>query len=651
MTHPLVSLGWTLLHFCWQAAAIAFVYWLADVGWAKASSQTRYLLALAAMLLMFASALATFGFEELRGYPGRSSSPGSFSSATLALVEKSIPADLTLTADATSAKAPLNFDRMLPWLDFAWLLGVVVLSARTIGGWWLIQRLRRSQLLQAPDAVRASLSRLCQRIGIVRPVTLRISECIPGPLTIGVLRSLIILPVSALMSLSPEQLEAVLAHELAHVRRADYFWNLVQTMVETLFFFHPAVWWIGRRLREERELCCDDVAVQLCADPLIYATALLRLEERRALQLNLAMALDGHKPWSGLRDRIARILGEQSKRTGGERRSRDLAAVPLVGVCSVLVLLLLPVPQIFAGLREPVPVRRAAVAMAPQRTPASATPDAVPTPPADRPVANPAPTPTQVEAPDTTAVTDTVPLISVEPADIATRVATNIATVAVDSADRNQGSGEGAGEGAGVGGPPDNVADTEQAQNTASPAGPDYIDKMRSAGYDAELGQYIAMKVQGITPEYAQEMANAGFGKPSAGELIAMKVQGITPKYVADLHAAGLEPRNFGELVSYKVFGITPEFVAGMKAAGFDSIQSQKLLALKVHGVTPEYAKKVKQQYPNATLDELVQLRIFHIDDAFLAAAKRHGFDSLSIEKLVQLRISGVLNEEDGDAK
>ena len=141
-------------------------------------------------------------------------------------------------------------------------------------------------------------------------------------------------------------------------------------------------------------------------------------------------------------------------------------------------------------------------------------------------------------------------------------------------------------------------------------------------------------------------MAKAGFGKPSADDLIAMKVQGVTPEYVSELRAAGLQPGSIGDLISYRIFGVTPEFLAGMKAAGFDSIPPKKLIALRVHGVTPEYARTVKQQYPNATIDELVQLRIFHIDDAFLAAAKRHGFTSLSIQKLVQLRISGVLGDE-----
>ena len=306
MNHHLESLGWTLVHFCWQAAAIALVYWLADAVLSKARSQTRYVLALGTMLLMLVSALATFAYEETRGDSEPSSSPGAFSSPAMATIGSSISSDLAplaglKTAGATTQPVLLHLSRFLPWLDVAWLLGVACLSTRTIGGWRLIQRLRRSALVEAPEAVYANFVRLCERLGITRQVSLRISQHIQGPLAIGIVRSLIILPASALMALSPEQLEAVLAHELAHVRRADYLWNLIQTMVETLFFFHPAVWWLGRRLRQQRELCCDDVAVQSCADPLVYATALLRLEERRSQQLSLAMALDGHRPWSGLR--------------------------------------------------------------------------------------------------------------------------------------------------------------------------------------------------------------------------------------------------------------------------------------------------------------------------------------------------------------
>jgi hypothetical protein len=515
--------------------------------------------------------------------------------------------------------------RILPWLDVAWLLGVACLSTRTIGGWRLIQRLRRSALVEAPEAACANFVRLCERLGITRQVDLYISQHIQGPLAIGVVRSLVILPASALMALSPEQLEAVLAHELAHVRRADYLWNLIQTMAETLLFFHPAVWWLGRRLREQRELCCDDVAVQSCADPLVYATALLRLEERRGQRLSLAMALDGHRPWSGLGLRIARILGE----TNGRTSSRELVPIPLAAVCAVLLLVLLPMPQLFAGLRKN---------MQAQIVPAVSAPPA-----------------TDLPAPETSVAQESSTASPVRPvaqASLAPAVEDDaVTTIATEDA---QGSGKGTGEGAGAGAGDGSGASGENAEQ-AAPQAPahkgDYIDAMRAAGYDVDIDKYVAMKVQGITPEYAQAMAQVGFGKPTADDLIAMKVQGVTPEYVSELRAAGLQPSSMQDLVSYRIFKVTPEFVSAMKAAGFDSIPPQKLVALRVHNVTPEFAKTVKQQYPNATLDQLVQLRIFHIDDAFIADAQRHGFNSLSIEQLVKLRISGVMADSESEAK
>jgi beta-lactamase regulating signal transducer with metallopeptidase domain len=633
MNHHLQSLGWTLVHFCWQAAAIALVYSLADDVLSKARSQTRYLLALGAMLLMLASASVTLTYEETRGHI-ELSSPITFSSAAKATVGSTASTDLPPSTPlnlggAATQPMLLHLSRFLPWLDFAWLLGVACLSTRTIGGWRLVERLRRSAIVEPPESVRVNFARLCKRFDITRHVTLRISPSVAGPLAMGIVRSLVILPASALVALTPAQLEAVLAHELAHVRRADYLWNLMQTMVETLFFFHPAVWWLGRRLRRQRELCCDDVAVHSCADPLIYATALLRLEERRRQHLNLAMALDGHAPSSGLRARISRVLDETS---GDENPSGPL---PLAAICAVFLLVLLTVPQLFAGLRKNMQTETATTA-------GSTSPASIPSP-----ASAPALAASQLAQ-------STAPPIA--PAALAAPVpaeendgAAEAASADAHGAGAGAGAGAGEGVGYGVGASGSGNAEQQTATADASPHKTDYIDGMRAAGYDVDIDKYLAMKVQGITPEYAQAMARVGIGKPSAGELIAMKIQGVTPEYVSELHAAGLQPGTIGDLISYRIFKVTPQFIAGMKAVGFDSIPPGKLIALRVQGVTPDYARTVKQQYPNATLDQLVQLRIFHIDDAFLAAAKRHGFTSLSIQKLVQLRISGVL--DDSEAK
>jgi len=134
-------------------------------------------------------------------------------------------------------------------------------------------------------------------------------------------------------------------------------------------------------------------------------------------------------------------------------------------------------------------------------------------------------------------------------------------------------------------------------------------------------------------------------GKPTADELISLKIFGLSPACVKELRASGIDATNFQDLISYRIFKVTPEFVAGMKAAGFSSIPAKRLVELRTQGITPEFARTMKQQYPDVTVEQLLQLRIFHIDDAFIASAKSHGFEHLTIDKLVQLRISGLLDD------
>jgi hypothetical protein len=374
----------------------------------------------------------------------------------------------------------------------------------------------------------------------------------------------------------------VLAHELAHVRRADFLCNLVQTLVETLFFFHPAVWWMGNRIRHERELCCDDLALKICPNPVTYATALFRLEEHRARQWRLAMALDGHQTSQTLRLRIARILGEPVSRLGGRPVQPFSLAVACVAL-SVSLVVARPVVASLNPLHSAVPTHRATMN-------ANAMPQGK----------------------------------GLKPALKATSMRVASADMVLQAA---------------ASGPQEKQSDSSQPKGS-------YIDRMKAAGYDVDLDKLIAMKVQDVTPEYAQGMAQAGFGKPSADELIACKIQGVTPEYISSLEQQGFQIKSFQDAVSFRIFGVTPEFVAGMKSAGFSDLTSQQLVSLRVQGVTHEYARQIAQEYPGATVDDLIKTRIFHIDAAFIESAKKHGFTHLSLEKLVQLRITGLLDDE-----
>ena len=193
----------------------------------------------------------------------------------------------------------------LPWLTVAWLFGVFFLSLRLAGGLFYTQRLRRNRTFPIGAEWQQKLQRLCQQLQIRQTVVLLESARIQVPTVIGWLRPVILLPASTLTGLTAQQLEAVLAHELAHIRRYDYLVNLLQTAVETLLFYHPAVWWVSKQARLEREHCCDDLAVAVQGNTLAYARALAELETLRGGGPRFALAANG----GSLLARIERLLG------------------------------------------------------------------------------------------------------------------------------------------------------------------------------------------------------------------------------------------------------------------------------------------------------------------------------------------------------
>ena len=152
---------------------------------------------------------------------------------------------------------------------------------------WQLEQVRRRARTLVPEELERSFNRIRKHLQVGQRVALRVSTEVISPLAMGVWRATVILPVSTVMGLPMEELEAVLAHELGHIRRWDYLWNLLQTAIESVLFFHPSVWSLSRAVRERREICCDEIAVQSCAGATVYARALLRLEEQRTKQLRL----------------------------------------------------------------------------------------------------------------------------------------------------------------------------------------------------------------------------------------------------------------------------------------------------------------------------------------------------------------------------
>ena len=342
--HPFVEkLGWALLHFVWQGVALAILLCVILAVMRRVTANARYLVACMGLLLMAALPAVTLGFLASKPDTSRSAlGVGSDNALEMAdftvtvsgqsTVTQSLPLSGTTVVPTNPARTLPDMDAIagrnpvvipalslaercesflrpwLPCMTMVWLAGVVALALRLLFAWTQVQRLQTHGVFPAePDRIRL-LEQLATRLDMRQAVTLLESSLIEVPTVIGWLKPVILLPIASVNSLTVSQLEAILAHELAHIRRADYAVNLLQSLIETLLFYHPAVWWISARIRQEREHCCDDLATAICGDKATYIAAPVRMEELRCEPRSVAVAARG----GHLLKRVRRLLAPKS---------------------------------------------------------------------------------------------------------------------------------------------------------------------------------------------------------------------------------------------------------------------------------------------------------------------------------------------------
>jgi beta-lactamase regulating signal transducer with metallopeptidase domain len=315
-------LGWTLLHFLWQGVLVAALYALARaLAGDRISARGRYTIACASLLAMTAAPALTFWWL---GHSGQAARIG----------------DLThwgarqFAPGVAYSPVADPWEQAMPAIVMAWFAGAAACSFRLLMGFISAASLRRSRHAPVLTEWQQTLDRLIERMHVSRRVRLLATDRVDSPSVIGWLRPAILAPVGVLCGLAPEQVEALLAHELAHVRRHDYLVNVLQGFAESLLFYHPAVWWISHQIRAEREHCCDDLAVAATGDVLVYARALAELESIRPALFKAALsANDG-----SLLRRIRRLTNPVAAHTpAGWGVAWSLGALLLLGIAGVAV--------------------------------------------------------------------------------------------------------------------------------------------------------------------------------------------------------------------------------------------------------------------------------------------------------------------------
>jgi len=636
--NTLQALGWALLHFVWQGTALAAV--AAAAMSATRRTSVRYMVGVGVLALMLLVPVATFVY--LVEQPAVQTQTPANLAAVLPALAKASGIAPAYRGQFSTASPSLN---VLPWLVEAWLLGVALLSLRSAGGFMLLERSRRRQSFVVSERILEVCYTLQDRLGISRAIDYCECKWLQAPAVIGWFRPVVFLPARALTGLSEDQLKAVIAHELAHIQRLDPFVNVFQVCVETLLFYHPAVWWLNKRIRVEREHCCDEVAVAISGDAVEYARALTVMAEWRSAPA-LAMAANR----SPLTDRIIRILGLKTLSAG-------MRSIGLTG--SVLCLAVaLVTGNALLDLAHPGTARASSLAEISSPQAATSPSPAVQSSPATKPSAAQAENRASSASPASGSYIDQMKAAGLPNLTVDELIGLRTQNITPEYVRgmHDLGLKPDVDELIGMkvqGITPEYIKeiralgfDPDQDQiigMKVQGVTPEYVRGMKEVGIQGDADQIIGMKVQGVTPDYVREMRALGL-KVDADDIVGMKVQGVTPAYVQALQAQGFKP-DANEVIGMKVQGVTPEYVRDIRALSLNP-SADEIVGMKVQGVTPEYIKTLQAAGFKPSVEDVVGAKVQGITPEFIEMARKHGFQNLTIEKLIELKHLGILENK-----
>ena len=319
----LQSLGWAIANSLWQAAALWIAYHIINGAYKNASAKFRNNLG----TVLLSSVFVWFCITLFSKYFAVESLPAK-DAIGFYEVNNIDKASLYNWHDIVD-----KFTGILPYLSVAYLLLLVFLSLRLINIYRFTHFIKFHGLQKPDTEWKIFTERVARHIGITRKIKLWISHHIDVPATIGFIKPVILIPLASVNKLSPDQLEAIILHELSHIKRNDYLINLFVSLIETILFFNPFVVLLARIIKRERENCCDDFVIQYQYDRYDYASALLSLEQSRNIDLRLAIGATSGKKQLMLR--IKRIM-EINSNTNFNYGQKLLALLLITGVfCSV----------------------------------------------------------------------------------------------------------------------------------------------------------------------------------------------------------------------------------------------------------------------------------------------------------------------------
>jgi len=309
--HVISALGWSLFHILWQGFLVALIIGISLYMFRKKSAQIRYLISVTSLLLIVG--LSVFNFYN-------NYKPDLNTNLNFTNTEKTDNTKSGKIINISNYNVDISYNELFkrtknyfekidvyfPLIVNIWMLGVFVFILKFMLSYLYTNRLKRLKSNQLPEKWIKIFNELEKKLKLKQRIKYIESTIAKIPFVLGYFKPVVVIPVEMLTGMPSNQMEAIIAHELAHIRRNDYIINVLQTIIETVFFFHPAVWFISSQIRKERENCCDDIALTVCEGSLIYAKALVSVQEFTLKKHYAAVAFSGNK--KHLLNRIKRMI-------------------------------------------------------------------------------------------------------------------------------------------------------------------------------------------------------------------------------------------------------------------------------------------------------------------------------------------------------
>jgi beta-lactamase regulating signal transducer with metallopeptidase domain len=550
------------------------------------------------------------------------------------------------------------FQTHLPLIVTLWLFGVVFFLLRLLSGVSYIHYLKRRMNFHADEYWMEMLEKIAAKINLGKTVELMESALVRTPQVFGYFKPVILFPLGMINRLPPEEVEAVLAHELSHILRHDPLFLVLQNLVEALFYYHPGVWWISQQIHNERESACDELAISITGDAMNYAKALVTVQEMGFLPQSAALAFAGDRP-SQFVQRMHRILKVKSPTTGIMEKifSAVLILSTLVGMGWTHTYNSAPIPGFEGGFNVSVNEPPAAIANA-----------------------------DLVDIADFPNNGFWNARIDGEKVELELRIRhENGQWNMGEKFDKNEFSALPATESefsvnreAGILKLKGKFEDKEgygrftfepssdfrtylESQGISGNREEDflhlfmvnvnktYIGYLKSKGFEnLNRGKLVEMAIHGLDKQtlegYFAAFDKYGYAKPGTQRLIELKIHGASPAYLDMLNSQGFTKIGLDEVVQAKIHGISGDYLKGLGEAGYKNLDIEQAVQFKIHGVTGDYAKRMTAANGGKLLsaDELVQSKIHGLQPERISEMQRNTKEPLSVREMQEYQIHGV---------